>query len=51
MTEQSQPSEETGSVPVAGSESDPQDEASSEDQAGQVSESGVNEPGAEPDPA
>jgi len=51
MTEQSHSPEETDGVPVAGSESDPQDEASTEDQAGQVSESGVNEPGAEPGPA
>ena len=51
MTEQSQSPEETDKVPVAGGESDPQDEASTEDQAGQVSESGVNEPDSGPAPA
>ena len=50
VTEPSRSPEETDAVPVAGAEHDPQDEASTEDQAGQASESGVNEPGSEPGP-
>ena len=50
VTESSTSPEETENVPVAGGEGDPQEEASTEDQAGQVSESGVNEPDSGPKP-
>jgi Fe-S oxidoreductase len=50
VTDSSTSPEETENVPVAGGENDPQDEASTEDQAGQVSEPGVNEPDSGPRP-
>ena len=50
MQDSKKPSDEGDDTPVAGGESDPQDEASAEDQAGQVSESGVNEPDSGPKP-
>ncbi len=44
MSESSTHSDEGPSTPVAGGESDPQEEASAEDQAGQASTSDVNDP-------